>query len=58
MMSCPCCAAPVTTALSRRTTLGYWMFRYRACRRTYNERTGTRFNHLQVHTDIAVLVVL
>jgi len=27
------------------------------CRRTYNERTGTPFNHLQVPTDVAVLVV-
>ncbi len=45
-MSCPHCAATVTTALSRRTTLGYRMVRCRACRRTYNERTGTPFNHL------------
>jgi len=30
----------------------------RACRRTCNERTGTPFNHLQVPTDVAVLVVL
>ncbi len=43
-MSCPYCAATVTTALSRRTTLGYRMFRCRACRRTYNERTNTPFN--------------
>jgi len=34
------------------------MFRCRACRRTYNERTGTPFNHLQVPTDVAVLAVL
>ena len=34
------------------------MFYCRACRRTCNERTGTPFNHLQVPTDIAVLVVL
>jgi len=56
-MSCPHCAAPTTTELRRRTTLGYRMFRYRTCRRTCNERTGTPFNHLQVPTDIAVLVV-
>ncbi len=34
------------------------MFHCRACRRTCNERTGTPFNHLQVPTDSAVLVVL
>jgi hypothetical protein len=34
------------------------MFRCRACRRTYNERTNTPYNHLQVPTDVAVLVVL
>ncbi len=57
-MSCPYCAATVTTALNRRTALGYRMFRCRTCRRTSNERTGTPFNHLQVPTDVAVLVVL
>jgi hypothetical protein len=30
----------------------------RTCGRTSNERTGTPFNHLQVPTDIALLVVL
>ncbi len=57
-MSCPHCSATRTTALRRRTTPGYRMFRCRACRRTYNERTNTPFNHLQVPTDVAVLVVL
>jgi len=52
------CAATVTAALSRRTTLGYRMFRCRACQRTCNKRTGTPFNHLQAPTAIAVLVVL
>ncbi len=45
-MPCPYCAATTTTEMPRRTTLGYRMFRCRACRRTYNERTGTPFNHL------------
>jgi len=58
MMSCPHCAATVTTQMARRTTLSYRMFHCRACRRTCNERTGTPFNHLQVPTDVAVLVVL
>ncbi len=57
-MSCPSCAATVTTALSRYTALAYRMFRCRACRRTCNEHTGTPFNHLQMPTDVAVLVVL
>jgi len=34
------------------------MFHCRACRRTCNERTGTPYNHLQVPTDSAVLVML
>jgi len=38
--------------------LGYRLFRCRPCRRTFNARTGTPFNHLQVPTDIALLVVL
>src|ERR1043165_8662162 len=58
MMPCPSCAALTTTELRRRTTLGYRMFCCRACGRTSNERTGTPFNHLQVPTDIALLVVL
>jgi len=57
-MSCPHCAATRTTALRRRTTLGYRMVRCRACRRTCNEHTNTPFTHLQVPTDVAVLVVL
>jgi len=40
------------------TALGYHLFRCRPCRRTFNERTGPLFNHLQVPTDIALLVVL
>jgi len=55
-MPCPYCAAPATTEMSRRTTLGHRMFQCRACRRTCNERTGTPYNHLQAPTDIAVLV--
>jgi len=38
--------------------LGYRPFRCRPCRRTFNARTGTPFNHLQAPTDIALLVVL
>ncbi len=42
-MPCPSCAAPTTTEMARRTTLGYRMFHCRTCRRTGNERTGTPF---------------
>jgi putative transposase len=38
--------------------LGYRLFRCRPCRRTFNERTGTPFHHLQVPTDTALLFVL
>jgi len=34
------------------------MFHCHACRRISHERTGTPFNHLQVPTDLAVLMVL
>ena len=49
-MACPYCLGGATQELERRTTLGYRLFRCRPCRRTFNERTGTRFNHLQVPT--------
>jgi len=55
---CSHCAATATDERPRCTALGYRTFRCRACRRTFNERTGTPFNHLQVPTDIALLVVL
>ncbi len=57
-MDCPHCAAPDHYELGRRTALGYCTVRCRACTRTCNERTGTPVNHLQVPTDIALLVVL
>ena len=57
-MACPYCQGDTTLELERRTALGYRLFRCRPCRRTFNERTGTPFNHLQVPTDIALRVVL
>jgi len=57
-MTCPYCQGDVTQELERATALGYRLFRCRPCRRTFNERTGTPFNHLHVPTDIALLVVL
>jgi len=57
-MACPYCQGNATQEVERTTALGYRLFRCRPCRRTFNERTSTPFNHLQVPTDIALLVVL
>jgi len=57
-MLCPHCAATAAAEQPKRTVLGYRTFRCPQCRRTFNERTGTPFNHLQVPTDIVLLVVL
>ena len=57
-MPCPHCAATVTAEQHRHTALGYRTFRRSSCRRIFNERTGTAFNHLQYPTDLVLLVVL
>ncbi len=57
-MGCPYCQGDATQEMERTTALGYRLFRCRPCRRTFNERTSTPFNHLQVPTDTALLVVL
>jgi putative transposase len=57
-MPCPHCAVTTTAEQPGRTALGYRTFRCPGCRRTFNERTGTPLNHLQVPTDIVLLVVL
>ncbi|MEO6456758.1 MAG: IS6 family transposase [Chloroflexia bacterium] len=57
-MNCPQCSYPIVTQLSRRTSLGYKVFRCRGCQRTFNERTDTVFNHLQFPTDVVLLAVL
>jgi putative transposase len=57
-MNCPHCSSTATTQLSRKTSLGYHVFRCRTCHRLFNERTATTFNHLQFPTDIVLLVVL
>jgi putative transposase len=57
-MPCPYCATTATAEQSRRTALGYRTFRCPACRRLFNERTGTPYNHVQYPTDLVVLVVL
>ena len=40
-MPCPHCASPTTTRQPKTTVLGYQIFRCSACRRRFNERTGT-----------------
>ena len=57
-MACPDCASTATTRRKGRTALGYERFRCRACRRRFNERTGTPFNDLQYPTDVVLLAVL
>ncbi len=57
-MSCPHCAATTTTERPRRTALGSRTSRCTHCRRLFNERTGTPYNHLQYPTDVVLLVVL
>ena len=50
-MTCPHCAATTTTELTKRTQLGYRTFRCAACRRQFNERTGTPYTSLEFPTD-------
>ncbi len=57
-MNCPHCCSTTTNQLAARTSLGYRTFRCSICKRKFNERTGTPFNHLQFPTDIVLLVVL
>jgi putative transposase len=57
-LSCPRCASIRTIERPDRTVLGYHRFRCRDCKRSFNERTGTRFNYLQYPTDVVCLVVL
>ena len=57
-MRCLHCEATDTSERRERTALGYRRVRCRTCKREFNERTGTRFNHLQYPTDIVCLVVL
>jgi transposase-like protein len=52
-MRCPHCESADTRERRERTELGYRRFRCRTCQREFNERTGTRFNHLQYPTDVA-----
>ena len=56
--ACPYCSSCRTSQLTEKTSLGYKMCRCLACKRKFNERTGTVYNHIQFPTDIVLLVVL
>jgi hypothetical protein len=57
-MPCPHCGAAQAKEQAKKSSLGYRTFRCPACRRRFNERSGTPFNDLCVPTDIVFLVVL
>ena len=57
-MKCPHCNSAAVSQLIRTTNLGYRMFRCKVCRRTYNERSDTPFNYVEVPTDILFQVLL
>ena len=57
-MPCPHCRSTTTTQRSKKTQLGYRTFFCPACKRTFNERTGSYFNYLEYPTDIVLLVIL
>ena len=57
-MTCPDCGSVRANRRRRRTVLAHQTFACRACRRVFNERTGTPFNELQCPTDIVLLAVL
>jgi transposase-like protein len=57
-MNCPHCTSTATKERTKKTRLCYRIFCCSACKRTFNERTGTPFNYLEYPTDIVLLVVL
>jgi putative transposase len=58
LMPCPYCASTAIRERPARTQLGYRTFTCHSCRRTFNERSGTPFNHLTFPSDIVLQVVL
>ena len=57
-MDCLHCQSPRVSLLQRKTSLGYEIFRCKRCRRTFNERTATLFNFVEVPTNIIFQVLL
>ncbi|MEL6383685.1 MAG: hypothetical protein AAFQ89_14765 [Cyanobacteria bacterium J06626_18] len=57
-MQCPHCQSEDTRIrLNQMTSLGYPLHFCRTCQRSFNERTGTPFNHIEVPTDIVFQVL-
>lgn len=56
-MNCPYCMSSTIKNLSKKTSLGYQIFRCLNCGRIFNERTGTAFNNLEYPTDVVLLVI-
>jgi transposase-like protein len=57
-MNCPHCLSTQTSQLKRTTDLGYAVFHCKTCQRTFNERSGTPFNFIEIPTDILFQVLL
>ena len=57
-MNCPHYTSSSTKEQSKKTILGYRIFRCSACKHFLNERTSTPFNYLEYPTDIVLLAVL
>lgn len=56
-MRCLCCDSTKVTVLKNKTSLGYCQWRCCVCRKQFNKRTGTPFNHISYRTEIVILVV-
>ena len=57
-MRCMECGSAAVTERPERTAQGYRRFRCRACRKQFNERSGTVLNRAQYPSDVIALVVL
>ena len=57
-MRCMECGSAAVTERPERTAQGYRRFRCRACRKQFNERSGTVLNRAQYPSDVVTLVVL
>ena len=57
-MRCPHCQSEDTRVrLKQTTSVDYLLHFCRSCQRSFNERTGTPFNHIEVPTDIVFQVL-
>src|SRR5437764_13230235 len=57
-MGCIGCGSKAVTERPERIAQGYRRFRCRACRKQFNERSGTVLNRTQYPSDVVALVVL